>query len=311
MDEKINNFTEDSQTIKSDVQKIEKISLTVDFETQKLKTSISEIKKSQKKFEKLISSLNTTQRKEAESFKVFTETINHELELIKNSIKTPAKIINKNNELEIPSEFYTEGGGEDHNSHQQSYRKILDEHSGKLEELKKLIEKKEKDLAHKIRASCSALENSLKFLKSNYTEDVSVLKEKLSWLPIELNEIRGMGPNEARMFVIEARLRSEENLRNEQFNKLFSMLDTMKVDLKSTSENIMFSHILPNLNNHTFDFSTPEVNNQDIVKRFTDSMISIVSTDRQKLKLPKQNRISMSVDLPKTKNPFRHKYDRH
>ena len=60
------------------------------------------------------------------------------------------------------------------------------------------------------------------------------LKEKLAWLPLSLCQLEGMDPTEARLFTIEARLRSEENLRIR-----------IQRDLKRLSEQISFGSTLP------------------------------------------------------------------
>ena len=78
------------------------------------------------------------------------------------------------------------------------------------------------------------LETKLKKMEilGEKTKDISnnaiqELKDKLSWLPISLSQLEGMTPGEARLFTIEARLRSEENSRIQAFNHLLYMIDNL------------------------------------------------------------------------------------
>lgn len=57
------------------------------------------------------------------------------------------------------------------------------------------------------------LEEKLQDSHKDYEKITGELQQKLSWLPINLSELNGMGPNDARLFTIEARLRAEENSR--------------------------------------------------------------------------------------------------
>ena len=76
--------------------------------------------------------------------------------------------------------------------------------------------------------------NSLKSDKVELDLLIKELKEKLSWLPMNLNHIKDKSPNEARIYTLETRLRMEENSRVEQFNKLLSLIFQSKSDVQAT-----------------------------------------------------------------------------
>lgn len=63
----------------------------------------------------------------------------------------------------------------------------------------------------------------------NMLETTSLeLKDKLSWLPINISELNGMGPLDARLFTIEARLRAEENSRIKALSTIEKSLDSIR-----------------------------------------------------------------------------------
>lgn len=53
-----------------------------------------------------------------------------------------------------------------------------------------------------------------------YVKVAQELEEKYAWLPINLNLLDGMSPLEARLFTVEARMRTEENARIKAFDQL-------------------------------------------------------------------------------------------
>ncbi|OMJ87668.1 hypothetical protein SteCoe_10594 [Stentor coeruleus] len=61
--------------------------------------------------------------------------------------------------------------------------------------------------------------------KSSSEHAIDELKDKLAWLPISLSQLENMTPGEARLFTIEARLRSEENSRIHAFNHLSKLIE--------------------------------------------------------------------------------------
>lgn len=58
-----------------------------------------------------------------------------------------------------------------------------------------------------------AYEESREKLMQNYREDLKYLKSKLDWLPSTSQELSDLSPLEARLFILESRLRREENNR--------------------------------------------------------------------------------------------------
>ena len=70
------------------------------------------------------------------------------------------------------------------------------------------------------------------------------IREKLSWFPMTINEVKGKNLNEARIFTIEARLRMEENSRVEQFNQIISLINQIKADISVSTpiSNLPYLH---------------------------------------------------------------------
>jgi hypothetical protein len=63
--------------------------------------------------------------------------------------------------------------------------------------------------------------------KDQSNSAIQELRDKLNWLPISLSQLEGMTPGEARLFTIEARLRSEENSRIQAFNHVLRLVDSI------------------------------------------------------------------------------------
>lgn len=70
------------------------------------------------------------------------------------------------------------------------------------------------------------------------------IREKLSWFPMTINEVKGKNLNEARIFTIEARLRMEENSRVEQFNQIVSLINQIKAEISVSTpvSNLPYLH---------------------------------------------------------------------
>ena len=109
---------------------------------------------------------------------------------------------------------------------------VNDDFAKKLGRLQKYTDEKinllENKLNHEIDHYVMPLEKKLKESIINNESELCELKEKLAWLPINLSQIHGKSPTEARVFTLEARLRAEENSRLENFNKLFQMINMMQ-----------------------------------------------------------------------------------
>ncbi|OMJ74564.1 hypothetical protein SteCoe_26463 [Stentor coeruleus] len=78
-----------------------------------------------------------------------------------------------------------------------------------------------KDHIQPLEAKMTKAQNSLESANAE-------LKDKLSWFPINVSEISGMSPYDARLFTIEARLRAEENSRIQALNNVEKSLETIR-----------------------------------------------------------------------------------
>ncbi|OMJ82512.1 hypothetical protein SteCoe_16801 [Stentor coeruleus] len=96
------------------------------------------------------------------------------------------------------------------------------------------------------------LENNLIVMQNKHKSEkldlelmIKDLKDKLMWLPMNLNVIKGKTPTEARLYTIEARLRTEENNRADQYNLLLAAVNKIKLDITNmaSSNNLAFPNI--------------------------------------------------------------------
>jgi hypothetical protein len=71
------------------------------------------------------------------------------------------------------------------------------------------------------------LEKRMKEVIFRNESDFSDIREKLAWLPMSFSQIKDKSPTEARIFTLEARLRAEENNRNESVNRIMKMIDSI------------------------------------------------------------------------------------
>jgi hypothetical protein len=116
------------------------------------------------------------------------------------------------------------------------------------------------------------------------------LKDKLMWLPMNLNVIKGKTPTEARLYTIEARLRTEENSRVDQYNLLLTTINKLKADFSSLASN----------NTQAF----PQISSGRYTNRMLDRNPSTDMNDyiksSQRAEKDKSGTRRMSVDLEKT-----------
>ena len=117
-----------------------------------------------------------------------------------------------------------------------------------------------------------------------------------------------MSTTEARIFTLEARLRSEENTRNDQINKIYSIIDTINVEIKSSSENLVFSRAFPNINSSNFISQTPDLKSQDKIKKIAESIQPSPVFRKSKEFLPKNAKVTMSVESTRLYNPNKKKF---
>ena len=65
-------------------------------------------------------------------------------------------------------------------------------------------------------------------MKKENDDSFKEIQNKLTWLPVNVTDMTGMNAQEARLFTLEARLRSEENSRIKSFNFLGKMIESLK-----------------------------------------------------------------------------------
>jgi chromosome segregation ATPase len=126
----------------------------------------------------------------------------------------------------------------------------------KLSKLEKYVTRHLEILEKKLNSELSntiyPLEKKLQEKIQSNDSDVSEIKEKLSWLPMNISQLKGKAPTEARLYTLEARLRSEENSRIESINKLKGLIYSL------TSSSTISDDLLPSvrtmsvIHGHTF-----------------------------------------------------------
>ena len=84
------------------------------------------------------------------------------------------------------------------------------------------------ELLKMIKEKIVPLEEQLMQSRSHYESITLELKDKLSWLPMSLNELNGMSPSDARLFTLESRLRAEENSRIQALATIEKSLENIK-----------------------------------------------------------------------------------
>lgn len=107
-----------------------------------------------------------------------------------------------------------------------------------VSKLQKYVNKKidifEEKLNKEINETVIPLEQKLKSSINANELDFSEIKQKLAWLPMNFSQIKGKDPTEARIFTIEARLRTEENARMEAFNKCMAAISSVSMTTSPT-----------------------------------------------------------------------------
>lgn len=122
------------------------------------------------------------------------------------------------------------------------------------EEFDEKIKKTTETLKTYIQSNLSPLESLQTSLKSTSEASLKEIQDKLAWLPINLSQLSKMSPVEARLFTVEARLRSEENLRMHSFNHLYSLLNvpiptqTEKSMIEEENDNKLMTPIIEIIN---------------------------------------------------------------
>ncbi|OMJ83885.1 hypothetical protein SteCoe_15113 [Stentor coeruleus] len=107
-----------------------------------------------------------------------------------------------------------------------------------VSKLQKYVNKKidifEEKLNKEINETVIPLEQKLKSSINANEMDFSEIKQKLAWLPMNFSQLKGKDPTEARIFTIEARLRTEENARIEAFNKCMAAISSVSMTTSPT-----------------------------------------------------------------------------
>jgi hypothetical protein len=130
----------------------------------------------------------------------------------------------------------------------EDYQTNLD-HSGNLlkkhQKTKKKLLKFEESLKE-IQNALLSMQSSLKSNENDLNSLTKEFKDKLSWFPMNISQLKNKPPNEARLYTLEARLRAEENARVEHFNKLVSIINELR--LESTINYSNNTSTLPQIN---------------------------------------------------------------
>ncbi|OMJ92681.1 hypothetical protein SteCoe_4561 [Stentor coeruleus] len=128
----------------------------------------------------------------------------------------------------------------------RSNPQVPDDIYATVSKLQKYVNKKidifEEKLNKEINETVIPLEQKLKSIINANELDFSEIKQKLAWLPMNFSQIKGKDPTEARIFTIEARLRTEENARMEAFNKCMDAINSARM---VTSPTLDHDLILP------------------------------------------------------------------
>lgn len=146
----------------------------------------------------------------------------------------------------------------------------------------------------------SEVQNSIDSLRKEMYDSVFEVREKLHWLPVNVSQIKGMPPNEARVFILEARLRAEENARNEQIGKVMNIIDFIKNEIRSHSENTVYGATLPSIGSMTFDGKTGE-EMKEFNRKITNWVRDLPTPEKIRLRHKNYPKVSVSVDLAKAK----------
>ncbi|OMJ95203.1 hypothetical protein SteCoe_1405 [Stentor coeruleus] len=138
------------------------------------------------------------------------------------------------------------------------------------------------------------LEKSLRIAKMEMELGLNEIKEKLAWLPMNLRDIQGKGPNEARLFTIEARQRQEENTRVEQFNYVLSLVERLRTDVVQSPLIQQMSSNLPQIYNGRSSARTSEM-------IFNHETMSVLDNSKSVLESEGKNKFSRSPDTTRIK----------
>ena len=308
---KIEEVNDNCQGIQN---KIEKTSSEIENQNIRLTQKINEaLKKTQTQVDTCVLTMNNSQDKVMKIIKEIKNEIEsqaHEITNIKESYVPPSPSVvfdqfpspsGTQEKLEIKPKKPKEKPNKNQDFMQgfkDTVTNMQNDFNRLKEELQQSINKNESSSKQTMKTFSEFVEMNVNQMKIEVSDSLLELREKLKWLPINLKDIKGMSANEARIFILEARLRSEENIRSEQITKLIDMFDNFKVDLKSNSDFNNIGSLLPCINSGVGS-QTTEFFTRDFYKNPPRSFRNSPTPDKSKFQIPKNLKISMSVDIRK------------
>jgi len=109
---------------------------------------------------------------------------------------------------------------------------IIQEFKNEMLDMKTALMKSSYDAEEKLKAEISKNMNDFSELvqrmKKENDEAFKEVQSKLTWLPVNVTEMTNMNAQEARLFTLEARLRSEENSRIKSVNFLGKLIESLR-----------------------------------------------------------------------------------
>ena len=178
--------SQQNDLIQFNLEKIQNLKSSI----KSLKSTINDLQEDSEKFRSLIESL--TQPPPSSPSPVHSESIEKSDKIERKKTRTDTVI----NPIFSRMQSIEESIHEAQESFQNSLEVLSNTHQQDLSKVRSLIETWTRDL-----------------VQSSLTSHVQQLKEKLEWLPDSSSSIKGMQVTEARLFLLESRLRSEENQR--------------------------------------------------------------------------------------------------
>lgn len=91
----------------------------------------------------------------------------------------------------------------------------------------------EEKLKAEIEKNMTDFSELVKKMKKENDESFKEIQSKLTWLPVNVTDMTGMNAHEARLFTLEARLRSEENSRIKSVNFLSKLIEHLRISRES------------------------------------------------------------------------------
>lgn len=248
-----------SQETKEKVQDMEKRLQSAKDIIIQMESAIMTIAKGQEEYAKQLTDyINKAKKSKAKAKnmtkgkKSIEEDFNYQIKDYEND--ADEQLLEKKPEIHLPL-FDHSGGSET----------AIKDFKTELAELKESLLKSAKDTEEKlikqVEKTINELNDNVKQIKKENDESFTEINDKLKWFPVNVKKMSDMTPSEARLFTLEARLRSEENSRIRAFNFLGKLIEGVRY-----SKNI---YPFPDIQGK--DRFTPEgINNIDILKKLGD-----------------------------------------